>query len=297
MRKTSFLLCLFVLPFMLTGCHEDEFREGVVVAGGRYVSADILNEGKRTYMEYCFACHGIEGDGNGVAAKGLYPPPRNFKQGLIKFGTVEAGGLATDEDWKRIIKHGLNGTAMLPWDIRQERLDAVIQYIKTFAPDVWIGKDKKLGTPAKIYPNPYGLAHKSAAIQKGKEIYHVVAQCFSCHRAYESKESIVEMSKKYPDYAMTMDDLDDEMYKLKNQESDYEVKFLPPDFTWHEIRSAQSVEEIYTRLVVGVNGTSMPAWRETITEEEIWAVAHYVKHLMDMKDTPARGELLSEIED
>ena len=301
MKYFKFLLFSSLMAFF-TGCKENHFREGVVVAGGKYVSADTLNLGRTTYMEYCFACHGVNGDGKGVASKGLIPPPRNFKSGIIKFGDAVAGENPSDKQLKKIIRYGLNGTAMLPWDISDERLDAVVQYIKTFAPDTWIGKDKQLGEqikvdvrnadPEKNTKDPYGLAHQEYAVAKGREVYHVVAQCWTCHRAYESKADIVEMSQKYPDYKMEASDLDSTIYQLKNQESEHGAKTLPPEFTWHEIRSANTTKELYLRLAAGVGGASMPSWQGTISNADIWAVSYYVKHLMDMKNKPAREELV-----
>ena len=139
LKKLSFLL-----PLLLIGCTGGDFKESKTFAGGKVVSANTLNLGQTTYMEYCVSCHGVKGDGNGVSAKGMYPAPRNFTQGIYKFGNVVSGELPHDEDFYRIIRHGLKGSAMLPWDISDKRLDAVVQYIKTFAPETWEGKDKVL---------------------------------------------------------------------------------------------------------------------------------------------------------
>ena len=77
------------------------------------------------------------------------------------------------------------------------------------------------------------------------------------------------------------------------QDSDHGYATMPPDFTWHRVRSAQSVEDLYIRLAAGVGGTGMPAWKGTIEDDEIWAVAYYVRSLMDIKDSPKRKELMS----
>ena len=37
--------------------------------------------------------------------------------GIYKFGSVAAGQLPTDDDFVRIIRGGLHGTAMLAWDV------------------------------------------------------------------------------------------------------------------------------------------------------------------------------------
>ena len=188
----SFALTM-VLGF--SSCSENHFHEGKVL-GGKYIEAEELNLGKQIYSEYCMACHGVKGDGKGVAAKGLVPPPRDFTKGLFKFGWVVSGERPTDKSLHKLIRHGLNGTAMLPWDMSHDQVQAVIQYIKTFAPEVWEGKDK---TPAKMVSagkDPFGLARKAFAIEKGKEVYHVTAQCQSCHRAYVSKAELSSITYK-----------------------------------------------------------------------------------------------------
>ena len=62
-----------------------------MVLGGVEVSAEILNQGQENYTIYCRACHGINGDGNGPAAKGLRPSPRDFRLGMIKYASVSVG--------------------------------------------------------------------------------------------------------------------------------------------------------------------------------------------------------------
>lgn len=290
----------FVLSILLTlsfySCKESEFKTGKYFAGGVYAPAEKLNLGKTVYTEYCMACHGVDGDGNGVAAKGLIPPPRNFKKGIFKFGKVIAGDLPHDMHMVHIIQNGLNGSAMFPWDISDDQADAVWQYIKTFAPDVWDGKDKELGEELHAKNDPFGLARKSYAIEKGKEVYHVTAQCQSCHRAYISKQELSDLTFKLEGEKIASDEFDEEMYKVKLQDSDHDYRTLPPDFTWHWVRSANSVEDIYVRLLSGVNGSGMPSWKDTITDEEIWAVSYYVKSLMELKDSKEREVFMKQIE-
>ena len=295
MSKTLVLLAL-VFNF---GCSDTTFKKGIWFAGNNYIPAEQLNHGKSIYEDYCMACHGDKGDGNGVASKGLFPPPRNLKLGIYKFGHVVAGDLPHDDYFVKIMLEGLNGTAMLPWDMSKKQALAVTQYIKTFALKTWQGKDKKLGV--KILPNndPFGLARKTFAIEKGKEVYHVVAQCQTCHRAYISKQELSDLTYKINKEKMEKDDFDDDLYQIKIQESEHAYKTLPPDFTWHHIRSVnykkETVKDLFVRLAAGVNGANMPAWKETIKDDEIWAAAYYVKSLMDLRDTPKRDRLMDSI--
>lgn len=291
------LKSLLVLPLLLSliGCEgQNEFREDVIMAGGLYVKADTLNLGKRIYTEYCMACHGVDGDGKGVASLGMQTPARNFKLGIMKFGDVVSGELPHDEIIKLHIKRGLSGSAMLPWDLSDTQLDAVVQYIKTFAPDTWIGKDKELGAKIEITKDPFGIARKSSAIEQGKTVYHITANCQSCHRAYVSHQELSNLNEKV--YGDAITDFDPLLYQVKPQETEHAYVNIPPDFTWHEMRSVYSVEDMYLRLAAGVGGTAMPAWKDTLSDQEIWAVAYYVMSLQEYKNSPDRAQFLKAIQ-
>ena len=284
--NTSLLL---PLVFLLS-CEPSTFREGKIFAGGQYVSPATLNLGERIYKEHCLACHGEKGDGQGVAAKGLLTPPRDFTKGSIKFGDVLSGELPHDASIYQTLTYGLGGTAMLPWDLSQPQMVAVWQYIKTFAPSVWEGKEKKLGEKILPTQDPFGLARKTLAIDLGRKIYHTTANCQSCHRAYISAEEFRQMSKE--------ETLPPDFYKLKPQESDHsDFTSAPPDFTFHPLRSIRGVrlDDLYVRLAAGVGGTTMPPWKGTLDDDEIWALAYYIQHLMEMRDQPARRKLIERL--
>lgn len=294
MKKLQLTLTMtLVLSSLLISCSENHFKKDKTFAGSKLVSKETLNLGKTSYAEYCIQCHGVNGDGKGPASKGLIPPPRDFTQGLYKFGEVVAGDLPHDAHLAKIIRKGLHGTAMLPWDISDIRLNAVVQYIKTFAPEVWEAKDAQLGAAVTLTKDPYGAAHREFAINKGKEVYHGVADCYSCHRAYLGKKEIGAVYKKVNGESMDLSDLDETTYELKAQETEYGYKALPPDFTFHPLRSIHNgVNDLYIRISSGVNGSGMPSWRETIEDDQIWAVAYYIDYLMGLRDTPAREELI-----
>ncbi len=287
------LLFIFTSMLILASCSDTYFKEDKFFAGGVYAPMKALNDGKSTYTEYCMPCHGVKGDGNGISSKGLAVPPRNFTLGLYKFGYVVSGELPHDEDFYRIIKGGLHGTAMLPWDLSDQQLFNVVQYLKTFAPAKWEGADKKLGEVIVATKNPYGEAHTESAIARGKEVFHVGAQCWTCHRAYASHEELSSMNKKINGKPMT--EFDPEIYHVKLQPSDHGYSVAPPDFTWDNLRSAASIEEIYLRLNAGVGGTTMPSWKGTLPDDDLWALAHYIKSLIDLKNTPQRQILLDKI--
>lgn len=270
-------MLLFIF-FSLICCSQKTFLEKKIFLGVE-VSAKILNKGEIVYKQNCQSCHGIHGDGLGTTGKIINPQPRNFTQGIFKFGTTL--GLPSDEDLSKIIQQGIRGTAMLPWSLTENDLYSVIQYIKTFS-KAWEGP-----LPEKIIfaDDPYGPSKKQFAIEKGKELYHTVTNCMICHKAYISKEeykALVEDDSlaHQPDFFLS-----------KSQETEYYTfnkttpqKSLPPDFTLHELRflhTDSSLEEaIYKRLAVGVTGGSMPPWKDLIPDTEIYAIAYYVASLI-----------------
>ncbi len=260
--------------------------------GGKVVPAQTLNEGERSYVLYCRACHGDKGDGKGPAAKGVRPPPRDFTLGVFKFGAVPSGTLPNDDDFERIVRNGLHGTAMLAWDgVPEKNLQAIIQYLKTFSPR-W--KEEESGEPIRPTPDPWN-GREVDAVARGLKVYHGLARCDSCHPAYAPKAFIYEATKELTGSPTT--DFRNDMYGSELKESDYGVKLLPPDFTRSELRSVRpdhQREDLYRVIASGVGGTAMPTWRGSLPEEELWALVHFVDSLVALKGTDAPRRLLEQ---
>ena len=304
-----------------TGCGEKKFK-GAMILSGQKVSSEKLEHGHEVYVHYCRACHGENGDGQGASvAMGLRPPPRDFRAGQFKFGSI-AGGLPSDEDFRRIIRFGLRGTAMLPWDIEDNDLDAVIQYIKTFSPRWQPPKFKQgaavvPGEPGKPHPDPWIGARETEGVARGQYIYHQKAQCGSCHPNYVTRNELSSFSMK--DTGAPATEFRDDMYGSVLKESQYKlgatidakgdyvggypIKLLPPDFTRDDVRSVRlfsketALEDLYRVIAGGINGTPMPQWKGTVFEpghdsdDDIWALVHYVYGLIKLKGTPAAIQL------
>ncbi|HKQ69018.1 MAG TPA: c-type cytochrome [Polyangiaceae bacterium] len=329
----------------LVGCEDDvkPFTKSKVL-GGVKISAETLEAGRESFTHYCRACHGDKGDGRGPSALGLRPPPRDFTQGKFKFAAVESGSLPNDEDFRRIVRGGLHGTAMLPWEVPEQELDNIIQYIKTFSPKWEKGKP---GKPIVAPPDPWA-SNQSAAIARGKELYHVTTQCSGCHPSYATKGDIAAMTLRVKKFALT--GFRDDMYGAVLKESEYRttlrpleeppntehaakthhkhegkeakkeangeekegaiqaaryfpMSILPPDFLRSELRSGDALTDLYRTIAAGVGGTAMPAWIATAPytdpntgekwegEKDIWALAHYVRSLVELKNTRAADEL------
>jgi mono/diheme cytochrome c family protein len=257
-----------------------------VTLGDRKVDPHTLARGGQSYTHYCRPCHGADGDGKGPASPGQRPPPRDLRLGLVKFAAVPAGQLPTDGDLTRIIKGGLHGTAMLPWDVPHAELDALIQYVKAFSPR-W--QKEKPGELIVASPDPW-RGKEAAGVERGKKVYHGMAQCaVACHPAYVTRQEIYDFTKELT--KMETLQFRGDLYQPVAKESDYGVKILPTDFTYHRLRSGETLPDIYRSIAAGIGGTAMPTWKGVLPEEDLWAMSHYVRSLVLLRGTATGEEL------
>lgn len=93
-------------------------------------SPEIVAKGKALYegKGACVNCHGATGRGDGVAAAGLDPSPRNFHHHGLWRHRAEG-----EVFW--VIKNGSSGTGMLPFGglLTDEEIWTIIRYERSFS--------------------------------------------------------------------------------------------------------------------------------------------------------------------
>ena len=293
MSRRTLLLVLASAAALAAGCkgYRTEGFKAPMKLGGKTIPASVLTDGQIAYVLHCRACHGDKGDGKGPAAAGVRPPPRDFTLGSFKFGAVPGGTLPNDDDFLRIVRFGLHGTAMRAWDgVPEPNLVAIIQYLKTFA-ERW--KEEEPGEPIAPTADPW--QKEAAAVERGRAVYHGAAQCLSCHPSFAPKRYIYEVTKQLKGKGTTA--FRQDMYGSDLTKSEYGVKLLPPDFTRTELRSVRpdhQLEDLYRVIVSGVGGTAMPTWKGALPEEDLWALVHFVDSLVKMNGTDAPRRLRAE---
>ena len=226
--------------------------------------------GKVTYDRWCSECHGLDGDGNGSAAGYMLPRPRDFTLALYNIRTTASGELPTDDDLLRAINMGAPGTAMPPWEdvLTDEEKDALVQYIKTFSrffsPDE-IPVPLDLGSPTGV---------SDEVIAEGRRQYEAI-ECWKCHG---------DQGRGDGESAPTL--MDDTGFPI-----------VAADLTenWF-FNGGADVEDIYRALRTGLDGSPMPNFSDVlnagvITDEELWAMAHYVRSLAP-EDVPGISEVV-----
>ena len=295
---------------LIVGCGEKRFTESQTFAG-QTVSAETLNHGYEQYMLNCYACHGEDGDGNGPASPYLRPRPRDFRQGLFKFAGVPAGELPHTQDLVRLVKRGLTGTAMLPWDLPEKNLAAAIEYIKTFSASPtgeesdthshrWQDPENELGERIKQEPNPW-VGKAAEGVERGKKVYHATAQCSRCHPGYATKQELYDYNKELLDMEVTTFGAD--MHRSFLRDSEYGAKILPIDFLYHSIKTLnpndtkdEQISQLYMSIAAGIGGTAMPTWKGSLSESDLWSLALYVQSIYALRDTKAGAALRHSLE-
>jgi mono/diheme cytochrome c family protein len=213
--------------------------------------------GKELYDKWCAECHGETGAGDGSAATRMLPRPRDFTLAVFQIRTTASGELATDEDLRRVIDEGMPGTAMPGWRDRLNAADrdAVIGYLKTFS-TFWEG-----ATPQPI---DMGRAPRSSpeGIAEGRAVFEQV-ECFKCHG---------DAGRGEGQSAPTLTD-----------DAGQPIRAADLSESWN-FNGGSTVEQIYTRLRTGLDGTPMPSFSDVIdanviTDEQLWRVAQYVRSL------------------
>ena len=262
---------------------EDDF------AYWQLVTADQLTRGRQDFVQFCASCHGFEGDGYGRSGQFLRPSPRSFQQSNFKFTKV-IKDLPSDEALIRLIRRGLEGTPMYAWDLSDEQLTDIVQYIKSLSPEDqgWRDLYLEIGGIVESGADTW-QGRRAEAIAKGEEVYHGKANCHLCHPGYVDYDRMREIrgDAEGTEYR--------EMLSYPAlKESDYEVqgqpqKILPPDFTWHQVRSGTTLQDLFETIASGIKGTAMPQWKDALTDEEIWALAYYVKDLIETHQTDSLG--------
>lgn len=245
--------------------------------------------GREIYATYCVGCHGEKGDGVGPAARFLSPKPRDLRLGRIKFAAVASGEAPRDEDYNRIISHGLSGTAMPSFALLgdRERL-AVISYIKTFNPE-W--KTAEPGGALAIGKDPWS-DDPQGGIAEGKKIYHGLAKCWTCHPAYETPSEILRINAESK---LPAPELRPNLYVSELKESDWGAPILPPDFLFDRIKNGSEEPVLVQVIAAGVGGTAMPMWSGALDAKQLWGLAHYVHSLALLRATPEGKALQSHL--
>ncbi|MBX7106435.1 MAG: c-type cytochrome [Gemmataceae bacterium] len=229
--------------------------------------------GKALYQTHCAACHGDLGDGNGMAARFLYPRPRDFT--AAEFRLVSTTNLLpTDEDMMRAITRGMPGSAMMPFGhLPESERKAMVAYVNELTREGMIRRavqdargrgdtpdekelrrevteflkpGERLQTPAK-WP-----AADKASVERGLALY--TTNCATCHGATGRGDG------------------------AQDQKDANGMPTRPRDFSRGIFKGGREHEQLYARIVLGMKGTPMPG-NSALKPDEVGDIVNYIQSL------------------
>lgn len=210
--------------------------------------------GKKLYEAKCSQCHGLQGDGKGIATPFLRPEPRDFTRAMFKFRTTASGELPRDKDIIRSIRNGMPATGMPAWpEFSDSEVHNLMVTLKTFSPDF---ADPDYNNPKEV-KIPGAPSSSEESIKRGRTVFEN-NECIKCHGQFGRGDG---------PSAPTMVD-------------DWGKAIRPADLTkpW-TFRSGPKREDIFKAISTGLNGTPMPSFGDTIEETARWDLVHYIASL------------------
>ncbi|HUE96462.1 MAG TPA: c-type cytochrome [Longimicrobiaceae bacterium] len=231
--------------------------------------AQTAEQGREVYDRWCATCHGTEGRGDGPAAAYMLPRPRDFTRGTYQIKSTPTGSLPTDADILRIVDEGMPGTAMPGWRVKlnNQQRRAVVEYIKTFSPFF----------ASEPPPEQIAVGRAPRATEEGLEEGRVAYDRLECWRCHGQQGR--------GDGPSAFEQADDDGFPVRPANLNQ---------SWH-FTGGDRPEDIYTRLMTGLEGTPMPSQADAVasgvvSEEQLWHLANYVRSL-----SPAQAPRIREV--
>jgi len=221
------------------------------------------------YARHCAACHGDSGDGNGRAARHLFPRPRNLRNGKTRLVSAR-NGAPTRENLETLLTRGMPGTSMQSFEdlsldeqkllaqetLRLNREGVREEFIRMLTEE---GEEidesevdqvvEHLTTPGQIVEVPQIGPADSPSIERGKVLY-VRYACHSCHGVdgVGSGDLLLFDDEGRPTWSR--------------------------DLVHDSFKGGHESASIYLRIAVGMPGTPHPACLD-IAEVQIVDLVHY----------------------
>ncbi|MFN0204969.1 MAG: c-type cytochrome [Planctomycetota bacterium] len=224
--------------------------------------------GELLYNKWCASCHGAKGAGDGILAKALDPPPRDFTKGRFRFRSTPEGSLPSDADLYRSITAGILPSRMPAFEFltETERWDLVAHIKKLsvfFDPD----EQKELNYFELLPPEPevqfdsVVITKDAAAIERGKKLFMEKGECWKCHGEHGLGDG---------PSAPTL--VAEEGFPIRAANLRRGPVYL---------KSVATARDVYRVLKLGISGTPMPSYSASLDDNALKDIAAYTETLWD----------------
>ena len=275
------------------------------------LSPEQLAKGSRYYRIHCLHCHGVPGNGRGPTSRWINPHPRDYRQGLFKFQSVnQVGAGKADQkpsraDLMRTLEEGIEGTQMPAFNLLSTGdLESLVSYVIHLSirgeaefDTIKVNFDyNKESDELKLKPGKNVEKYLKAKIMVTGEAW-LNAQSDPIPVAkFESSEK--EMKKSVL-RGKALFEADTEA--LKQQKIDVAASCVschkddgrqatfrfdswgtlvkPADLTRGVYRGGRRPVDIYYRIHSGINGSGMANFGGTLSGQQIWDLVNFVRVL------------------
>jgi mono/diheme cytochrome c family protein len=276
-----------------------------------------LEHGSSLYRVHCLHCHGVTGDGRGPTGRWVNPHPRDYRQGIFKFMSVDqTAGYKRPrrDDLFRVLHQGVEGTAMpsfrlLPASDLEDLVSYVIHLsmrgkvefdaiVSGFdydaAQNTLAAKDAAENGPLdQIMENLLALNAKDWVESQGKDKAIPVAPYpYDDKDVNKVKESTVRGYHLFAGIPSDKLGVSKEDAKAANCISchtsfgrqalykfdEWGTLTKPRNLTEGVFRGGRRPVDIYYRIHSGISGSGMTSFGKVITNpERIWDLVNFVK--------------------
>ena len=259
--------------------------------GNDKISVTHLLHGRDVFMKRCVQCHGVTGDGEGPAAKWLYPRPRDYRRGKFKFTSTPFDYRPRRADLVRTLQTGVPGTSMPAFNLVPAKdIDAVVDYVLVLTHrgeiefqlaseaegadqleadtvtdvialvlDQWKDADANAVhqlTPQPVFTAEHVVAGKKAFLTKG---------CSKCHGEDGRGQTPGNLRG----------DLKDAWGHATKA----------ADLTSGLLHGGHLPDDVYRRIFIGISGTPMPSFKSSLAAEPetFWNLVAYVLYVSNRR--------------
>jgi mono/diheme cytochrome c family protein len=140
-------------------------------------------------------------------------------------------------------------------------LKAVTEYVMAFS--YRFEEEDLCEVISAVKPDYVGSAK---SIKKGKDVYKRM-KCFECHGEEGTGDGP----------------------KANDIKDDWGKKILPFNFVAGNLKRGSSAENIYMTFTTGLDGSGMPSYEDSLSEEERWDMVSYTLKLMGLAGEDQKG--------
>lgn len=248
---------------------------------GKGAKAALSTPAQSLYARHCAGCHGMQGDGKGVAAAFLFPKPRDFRAGKYRLVSTE-NSVPAQTDLESMLIRGMPGSSMPSWaHLKPEERALLVQEVyrltgegarDRYVVDLKEGQGltddeiksadiqeeiaafvKDRTTPSESVAVPRIAPVDRAAIDRGKVLF-VKQACASCHGNEGKGDGVKKM-------------VDDEGYPTRSR-----------DLTRGLYKGGHDPASLFLRVARGMPGTPMPS-APSLSEAQVGDLVHYLRSL------------------